>query len=258
MPRFSANLSLLFRELPLPERFQAAKDCGFDAIEIQFPYEIPAQAIRSAIDRAGLQLVLFNVPADDLMHGGEGLAAVPAKRDQFIQAVESARAYAEILHPRIINVLPGRCLQEERRANYLETFLGNLRHAADVFSGLGIRVVFEAVNTHDMPGFLISSGAQMLDVLHTLNHPNLFLQYDIYHMQTMGENPIEFIPQQADRIGHIQFADAPGRGEPGTGSIRFAELFEVIDNSRYQGWLGAEYKPTRGTLASLDWMQRFR
>lgn len=258
MPRFSANLSLLFTELPLLERFKAAKNCGFEAVEIQFPYDYPAQEIQSEIDEAGLELVLFNVPAGDLLSGGEGLAAVPGRRSDFRAAVDKAVEYARILKPRIINVLPGRCLKDDRRVEYLETFKNNLRFAAERFAAFGIQVVFEAVNTLDMPGFLVSRGAGMLDILDALNHPNLFLQYDIYHMQMMGENHIDFFRRHAALIGHVQFADAPGRGEPGTGNIDFRRLFEAIDESGYRGRLGAEYKPRVGTKRSLDWMIAYR
>ncbi|MGR9107254.1 MAG: TIM barrel protein, partial [Gammaproteobacteria bacterium] len=151
MLRFSANLSLLFTELPLLERFRVAKDCGFDAVEIQFPYERAAPEIRSAIDAAGLELVLFNVPAGDLLDGGEGLAGTPAKRADFLAAVDKARQYAEILQPKIINVLPGRCLNKALENEYLDTFRGNLGYTAELFAPRGIHVVFEAVNTRDMP-----------------------------------------------------------------------------------------------------------
>jgi hydroxypyruvate isomerase len=258
MPRFSANLSLLFSEFPFLERIPAAKRCGFPAVEIQFPYEAPALTIKSAIDQAGLELVLFNVPAGDLMNGGEGLAAVPEKRAQFVAAVDTAKQYAEVLHPRIINVLPGRCLRKDRSARYLEMFRQNLAYTADVFATQGIKVVFEAVNTRDMPGFLVSSGAQMVEILDGLNHPNVFMQYDLYHMQTMGENIIDFFHRYAARIGHVQFADAPGRGQPGTGAIDFEQLFGAIDRSGYRGWVGAEYRPTVATSASLHWLSRYR
>jgi hydroxypyruvate isomerase len=258
MPRFSANLSLLFTEFPLLERFRAAKNSGFDAVEIQFPYEKSAEEIKSRLDDAGLSLVLFNVPAGDLMGGGEGLAPVPSKRPEFLAAVDLAGEYADILRPEIINVLPGRCLETDFQAEYLETLRGNLGYTAEVFAPKGIKVVFEAVNTRDMPGFLVASGAAMLEMLGQVDHPNLFMQYDIYHMETMGENHAEFFRRHADRIGHVQFADAPGRGEPGTGSIGFAELFAAIEGTGYRGWFGAEYKPTGATIDSLRWLDDYQ
>ena len=138
---------------------------------------------------------------------------------------------------------------------YHDTFLRNLEYALEAFTPLGIKTVFEAINTVDMPNFLIHSGAQMLEVLRDLNHRDLLMQYDIYHAARMAENYADFIAEHGAKIGHIQFADNPGRGEPGTGEIDFPQLFKLIETSAYQGWLGAEYKPTNGTLNSLNWYQ---
>jgi len=254
MLNFTANLSLLFTEVALIDRFKIAKQAGFNAVEIQFPYDLSTTAIKDKLDEYGLKLVLFNVAAADLLQGGEGLACVPEKRDQFRQAVAQAVEYAGLLKPEAINVLPGRCPDKSRLEHYLKTFKENLRFAIEAFSPLGIKTVFEAVNTHDMPGFIVHSGAQMLSVLDQLNRPELFMQYDIYHMQMMGEKPEEFIAEHTDKIGHIQFADCPGRGQPGTGQIDFDRMFSVIEKSGYSGWIGAEYKPVGTTIESLDWL----
>ncbi|MDT4291193.1 TIM barrel protein [Methylomonas sp. MO1] len=257
MLRFTANLSLLFTELPLPERFQAAKQCGFDAVEIQFPYSLPVEQIHDILDQLDLQLVLFNVDADTLLQGGEGLVAVPEKRDQFKTAVEQTLAYAARLRPNLINVLPGCCLDPQRLGEYQTTLLENLAYAASAFADLGIKTVFEAVNSYDMPGFIIDTGQQMLDVLAKVDHPNLSMQYDIYHMSRMGEDCGGFLRQHLDKIGHIQFADCPGRAQPGTGAVDFDSLFNIIATSDYQGWVGAEYRPTAGTVASLPWLKTY-
>lgn len=253
MLRFSANLSMLFTEVDLSARFKAAKQAEFNAVEIQFPYSLPATQIQQILADEQLKLVLFNVDADDLLQGGEGLASVPKKKEQFKYALEQTVKYAETLKPDAINVLPGRCLDEKKTGYYHDTFLHNLEFALEAFSPLGIKTVFEAINTVDMPNFIIHSGAQMLQVLQDLNHPDLLMQYDIYHMHRMDENCAEFIAAHAAKIGHIQFADSPGRAEPGTGEIDFPQLFNLIDNSGYQGWIGAEYKPGDGTLNSLNW-----
>jgi hydroxypyruvate isomerase len=257
MLRFTANLSLLFTELPLPERFQAAKQQGFDAVEIQFPYSLPAEQIRDILDQQDLQLVLFNVDADTLLQGGEGLAAVPEKRDQFKAAVEQTLAYAEQLKPALINVLSGCCLNPQRLGDYQTTLLENLAYAVAAFAELGIKTVFEAVNSYDMPGFIIDTSQQMLDVLAKVDHPNLSMQYDIYHMSRMGEDCAGFLRQHLDKVGHIQFADCPGRAQPGTGAVDFHTLFDIIAMSGYQGWVGAEYRPTVATAASLTWLKTY-
>lgn len=255
MLNFTANLSLLFTEVALIDRFKAARQAGFNAVEIQFPYELSAAAIKDQLDEYDLKLVLFNVAAADLLQGGEGLACVPEQRGRFKDAVAQTVDYAELLKPDVINVLPGRCLDNSRLEHYLETFKESLRFAIEAFAPLGIKTVFEAINIHDMPGFIIHNGAQMLSILDQLNRPELLMQYDIYHMQMMGEKPEAFIAEHADQIGHIQFADCPGRGQPGTGRIDFDRMFSAIEKSGYSGWVGAEYKPAGTTMESLDWLR---
>ncbi|MCK5121045.1 MAG: TIM barrel protein [Methylococcales bacterium] len=254
MPKFTANLSLLFTELDLIDRFKAAKQAGFDTVEIQFPYTLPAQQIKQVLSDNQLKLVLFNIDANDLLQGGEGLAAVPEKQTLFLAALQQCKTYAEILQPEAINVLPGRCIDKSRTADYLTTFTENLSLALDTFSPMGIKTVFEAINTVDMPDFIIHSSQQMLNIVNHFNHPLLLMQYDIYHMQMMNQQMIPFIKQYADKIGHIQFADVPGRGQPGTGVIDFKKLFTAIDQSDYDGWVGAEYRPVGEPGLSLGWM----
>ena len=255
MLRFSANISLLFTEVPLQQRFKAVIEQGFGAVEIQFPYELSAETIRQELDTRQLKLVLFNVAADDLLQGGEGLAAVPEKKQLFKDAIAETVAYARTLRPNAINILPGRCFDKSRLSSYQQTFNENLRYAIDAFSPLGIKTVFEAINTIDMPEFVIYSSEQMLAVMNEINHPNLLMQYDIYHMLMMQEDPASFILQHADKIGHIQFADCPGRHQPGTGMIDFSKLFSIIEASSYKGWIGAEYNPTNNTQTSLTWFK---
>lgn len=257
MLRFAANLSLLFTELPWLDRFEAAKQNGFEAVEIQFPYVLSAEEIRRVLRNNDLKLVMFNVDADTLLQGGEGLAAVPEKREQFKAAVARAVAYAEVLKPEAVNVLPGRCLDSARLDEYRKTFKENLRHAADAFSGLGVKTVFEAVNRFDMPGFILDSSRQMLEVIAEAEHTNLAMQYDIYHMSRMGEDCAAFLREHLDQVGHIQFADCPGRGEPGSGGVDFETLFGIIEAASYDGWVGAEYRPAGNTGISLDWLKSY-
>jgi len=253
MPRFTANLSLLFTEVPLLERFAEAARAGFTAVEIQFPYDEPASAIREAADAAGVDIILINVPAGDLMQGGPGLACVPGREGEYRQALSLCLEYAQVLEPRCVNVLAGRLAEPERRRKYYATFHDNLARSADALAGLGIRAVFEAVNTFDMPGFLIHDTVQMGDVLGELDHPNLAMQYDVYHMSRMGEDLLGTLAELAPHIGHIQIADDPGRGQPGSGALDYAAIFRTIDASAYEGWIGAEYLPRGPTRDSLDW-----
>lgn len=258
MLQFSANLSLLFTEVPLAERFERARKCGFAAVEIQFPYELPATQIQDLLAEHELELVLFNVDADTLLQGGEGLAAVPERQAAFQQAVEQAARYAEMLRPRVINVLPGRCADPSRIADYLATLEANIRHAADVLAPLGVTTVFEAVNSIDMPGFIIDDHDKMLRLLADIAHRSVRLQYDIYHMTRMGEDCAGFLRTHLDKIGHVQFADCPGRRQPGSGQVDFETLFALLEASDYVGWVGAEYRPQGATEASLDWLSRYR
>lgn len=254
MLKFTANLSLLFTELDLIDRFKAAKDCGFDAVEIQFPYSLPAEQIKQTLQENQLRLVLFNVDADDLLQGGEGLASAPEKNDRFLQALQQTRIYAEILKPEVINILPGRCFKAEKTNQYTTQFIKNLSKALNTFSPLGIKTAFEAINTQDMPNFIVHNGQQMLDIINQINHPMLYMQYDIYHMDMMNEDYIQFIIRNSNKITHIQFADVPGRGQPGTGLINFKQLFSCIQASNYTGWIGAEYNPVGATTQSFDWL----
>ena len=191
-----------------------------------------------------------------MLQGGEGLAAVPEKMHRFEDTVSLAARYAQVLKPEFINVLPGCCFDHSRIEIYRETLIKNLKTAIKHFSPLGITTVFEAINTCDMPEFLIHSSRQMLEVMEAINHPDLLMQYDIYHMSRMVEDIPGFIKSHARKTGHIQFADNPGRGQPGTGKLNFPEIFRTINQSDYQGWVGAEYRPVGLTESSLAWMDQ--
>jgi len=180
---------------------------------------------------------------------------VPEKTEQFRIALAQAVDFAKVLKPKAINVLPGCCFDQQRLVAYQNTFLDNLSLALTHFSELGINTVFEAINTYDMPSFLVHSGAQMLQILEVINHPNLLMQYDIYHMHRMGEDIAGFIHDYARKMGHIQIADYPGRGQPGSGEIDFNTLFLEIEQSGYQSWVGAEYKPQGLTENGLTWLK---
>ncbi|MDK2778628.1 MAG: TIM barrel protein [Pseudomonadota bacterium] len=251
--KLTANLSLMYTELPFLQRFAAARNDGFPAVEIQFPYDTPIAAIQQALADNQLRCVLINVPAGDLMAGGEGLAAVPGKTAEYAAALVECLAYARALKVSCVNVLPGRCDDENKRVFYLDTFKKNLVKTADSLAPFGITTTFEAINTRDMPGFLISDAQQMMDIVDELQHPAIRAQFDIYHMALMGCKVCDFIDRYAEKIGHIQFADIPQRGEPGSGTLDFARIFRCIETSAYQGWVGAEYKPTRDTRLTLQW-----
>lgn len=252
--KLCANISLLFTEYTLLDRFSAALDCGFNGVEIQFPYTTNLNELCRAQAKSGLKIPLINIAVGDLMEGGEGLACAPKKRDEFKRAVEQCLTYAQALGVEQVNVLAGRCLNERQNEHYYDTFLSNLDYAADQLHSIDVGTVFEAINTIDVPHFLIDGVEQMQKVMNDLNHPNLSMQYDIYHMAKMNEPIIEQLPNIIHQIGHIQFADTPDRQEPSSGTLAFTEIFNTIKANNYQGWLGAEYHPSQKTEKTLSWM----
>lgn len=253
-----ANLSLLFTELPLIERVSAAAEAGFAGVEIQFPYEVPAAALQAELQRSGMPLVLFNLPAGDLMQGGAGLAAVPGREAQFAAGLRQALEYAEVLRPQKINVLAGRLAEGVEREQALALLAEHLRQTAEAFAGRGIAVLMEAINLHDMPGFLLNTPQHLLDMLARVGHPNLAAQLDFYHMARMGLDLADCVRQLQGHIGHVQFADAPGRGEPGSGELDFEPALAALRAQGYAGWLGAEYRPVGATSAGLGWLPAWR
>lgn len=257
MLQFSANLSLLFTEAPLIQRFELAKNAGFNAVEIQFPYELSIKEISEQLTTHQLKLVLINAPVGDLMQGGDGLACVPSREHEFRQAVFQAVHYASALKVPSVNILAGRQPVHADLLPCLETLAKNLQFASIELNNAGIQPVFEIINGVDMPHFMIQTMAQAQEMLEAVHHPALKIQFDCYHQAVMQEPVLEHLKQNIDHIGHIQFADFPHRHEPGTGHLDFAEIFDFIAKSNYQGYTGAEYRPFTNSLDSLDWFKKF-
>ena len=257
MPNFSANISTLFREHPLIERIGQAAHAGFDAIEIQSPYGEDPLALKRELDTYRLPLVLMNFPVGDLMQGGEGLAAVPGRESDFLTALNQARDFAAILQPQAMNLLAGRPDPQHDRSLCDAVFKANLRRAYGLTRELGIKLLIEPVNTIDLPGFFLSGSQQALDLIAALSDIELFMQYDLYHMQMMEADLATRLPDIIEQIGHIQFSDVPGRTEPGRGQIDFEQIFGLIDSLDYPGYVGAEYFPSVATSDSLDWLRPY-
>ncbi len=259
MPRFSANIGMLFKELDIVERFQAAKHAGFGAIEYGFPYDTPVETLRVAKDFQGLDMTVLNVPAGDMMKGGPGLAAMPGLEDAFKRAVDEMLPYAEALRPGAVNVLAGYPPMDRfSRRQCLEVLANNAAYTAEALAPLGIRAVIEAINTRDRAGFLCSTTAESLEAVALAGHPNLGIEYDIYHMSIMGEDVVAEIARNKAAIGNIQFADDPGRHEPGSGLLDFAAIFAGVDQAGWTGYLAAEYLPSGPTEAGLGWMVPYK
>lgn len=257
MPRFCANLSLLFTEVPLLQRFALARQAGFTAVEIQFPYNETAEAVHAAAQAAGTVITLINVPAGDLMQGGLGLAGVPGQEAAFSAAVDTALHYAEVLGVCSVNVLAGRLAAGGCRTAALATLAANLTACVPRFAALGVRVGVEAINAFDMPHFLLTCWADMEAVVTTVNHPNLFAQLDLYHLARAGDDLVGILTAPTVPISHVQFADVPRRGEPYSGTLDWAQLFGLLDQYHPALWCGAEYRPSTGCAAdSLAWLPR--
>lgn len=254
--RLAVNLSLVFTELPMSERFAAAAEFGFRGVELQFPYDVPAATLAAAAERADVEIVLINVPAGDLLLGGTAPAAHPGREDEYAAALDVCETYVRALRPACVNVLSGPRPVAHARSQCLDTFAENLERTRERFAPLGVTTVFESINTFDMPEFLIDGTAEQMQILERLGHEDLRLQYDVYHMVRMGEDVAGFLAKHAESIGHVQFADAPGRGEPGSGTIDFPGVFAALDAGAYSGWLAAEYRPSRGSADSFGWLER--
>lgn len=255
MPRFAANLSMLFTELPFLDRFAAARHAGFEAVEFLFPYAWPAKQIRELLDEHRLLLVLHNLPAGDWEAGERGVACLPDRVEEFRAGVHRALDYAQALGVSQLNCLIGK-VPHGLDADLLDqTVVDNLRYAATALKDHQIRLLIEPINTFDIPGFYLNSSAQALELMARVRSDNLFLQYDIYHMQRTEGELAGNLERHLERIAHVQLADNPGRHEPGTGEIHWPFLFAHLDAIGYRGWVGCEYKPKTTTVEGLGWMQ---
>ena len=258
MPKFAANLSMLFTEVPLRERFGCAARAGFTAVELQFPYEQPAAVLREELVRHGLTMVLHNLPAGDWAGGDRGIAADPGRVAEFRAGVAKAIAYAATLQVRQLNCLAGKLPAGVTPAEARATLVANLRFAAAALREAGLTLLIEPINGFDVPGFVLQRSADAVALMDEVGAPNLKLQYDIYHQQRTEGELAATLERLLPRIGHIQVADNPGRHEPGTGEIAWPFLFAHLDRIGYDGHVGCEYKPAAGTEAGLGWMERFR
>jgi hydroxypyruvate isomerase len=259
MPRFSANLSFLFTEAPFLERFGEASHAGFRAVEFAFPYDFQASDVAARVRDHRLEVVLFNSPAGNWDEGDRGVASIPGREHEFAAGIATALSYARTLHcPRLhvmAGVLPEGADAEERERR-MRTFVRNLRFACDEAAAAGVTILVEPLNPRDVPGYLLTTQAQAHAIRSELAVPNLRVQMDLYHAQIVEGDLSEKIRRWLPHIGHFQIAGVPGRHEPDVGEINYEYLFRLIDELRYDGWIGCEYRPARGTTAGLTWLYR--
>jgi hydroxypyruvate isomerase len=259
MLRFTVNISTVFTDVKLLDRFAAAADAGFPAVEIQFPYDCPADDLARAHEWAGFsEFALMNFPrGDDPAHRG-GIASLPDCVAQVADGIELARRYAERLGIKRLNLLCGAPGPDVEKARARATLVDNFRRAAKALREIGASVLLEPINTLDVPGYLVPDPDDAVAVLDAVGEPNVGLQYDFYHMQRMGTPLLPTFERLLPRIAHLQFSDSPGRREPGTGTIDYKTIFDIVARSAYQGWTGAEYFPDRPSGETLAWFAPYR
>ncbi|MFQ5566269.1 MAG: 2-oxo-tetronate isomerase [Paracoccaceae bacterium] len=252
MPRFAANLTMLFTERPFLARFDAAAAAGFEAVEFLFPFAHPAAESRAALDGSGLALALFNTPPGDWQAGERGLAALAGREADFRDSMAKALDYAAVLQPHRLHVMAGIAEGPEARAVYI----ANLAHAAEAAAGQGLCI--EPINSRDMPGYHLNNSTDAVAVLDAVGAANLGLQFDLYHAQISEGDLTRRLEALMPRIVHVQVAGVPERHEPDTGEVDFAHLFGVLDRLGYAGFVGCEYRPAGRTEDGLGWFRGAR
>jgi hydroxypyruvate isomerase len=255
MPKFAANLTMLYNEHAFLDRFEAAARAGFRGVEFLFPYAWRAEEVAEKLQRHGLELVLHNLPAGNWDAGERGIACHPDRAGEFQDGVGTAIKYAKVLGVKQLNCLAGKLPAGVDPEKARATLVANVRFAADRLKAEGIRLLIEPINTFDIPGFFIDRTARALEVIRDAGSDNAFVQFDIYHAQRMEGELAGTMQRHLPSIKHIQLADNPGRNEPGTGEINYAFLFRWIDRIGYEGWIGCEYKPKTTTDAGLSWIK---
>lgn len=262
MTRFAANLTMLFQERPFLERFAAARRAGFDAVEYMFPYPYAPEDLRAQLQEHGLKQVLFNLPAGNWEAGERGIAVLPDRQEEFRQGVTRAMTYVEALRsaeaPPLVNCLVGKLPEGVDADEARRVLVENLRYAASELSRVGVTLLIEPINPHDIPGFFLRTPDQAAALIDEVGADHLRIQYDLYHQQRTEGQLLDTFRRLQERIGHVQLADVPGRHQPGTGEINYPFVLRALDEAGYGGYVGLEYVPEGDTVSSLAWMQGLR
>jgi hydroxypyruvate isomerase len=261
MPKFAANLTMMYTEHPFLDRFAAAAKDGFKAVEFLFPYDFETAEIKTRLADNGLTQALFNAPPGEWAAGERGIASLPGREPEFRKSIEKALEYTAVLGNKRLHVMAGLIAPEQLREKHRAVYLENLDYAAKEALSRGITVVIEPINTRDIPGFFLNRQDDAQAVCDEIGAPNLQVQFDIYHCQIVEGDIAVKLKRDMKRpnggIGHIQVAGVPDRHEPNLGELNYPYLFELIDSLGYDGWIGCEYRPKAGTSEGLGWIKPY-
>jgi 2-dehydrotetronate isomerase len=255
MPKFAANLTMMFNEVPFPQRFAAAADAGFAAVEFLFPYDHPPQEVAGWLKENGLQSVLFNMPPGDWAAGERGLGSLPGREEEFRDGVARALEYAEALGTPRIHAMAGLRADVADPAEQRRVYIENLRYAAQQLARHGRMLLIEPINGRDIPGYFLNTQADAHAVREAVGESNLRVQMDFYHVQIVEGDIAVKLRTYLPYVGHIQIASVPDRNEPDDGEVNYRYLLALLDDVNYDGWIGCEYRPRAGTLQGLSWMK---
>ena len=258
MPQFAANITMMFNEVPFPQRFAAAAQAGFRAVEFLFPYDYAPQQVAGWLRENALDVVLFNLPPGDWAAGERGISSLPGREEEFKAGVELGLAYALVLGVPRVHMMAGLVPTGVDAQTRRDTYLDNLRHAAGVFAEHGIEVLIEPINGRDMPGYFLQSQTQAHGLREAAGAPNVKVQMDFYHAQIVEGDLASTFRKYADAIGHVQIASVPLRHEPDDGEVNYPYLFRLLDELGYTGWVGCEYRPRGRTEDGLGWLAAAR
>ena len=258
MPRFAANLSMMFNEVPFLDRFALAAKAGFKGVEFLFPYEHPAAEIAARLKDNGLQQVLFNAPAGDFAKGERGMAAIPGKQAAFRDSIKMALEYATTLACPRLHIMAGLKPEGVAHDTLTAVYGANLAYAAEECAKAGVKPIIEPINHRDIPGFFLNTTDQAAAIIAAVGPEKLGMQFDLYHCQITEGDVVKRVEKHLPLIAHMQVADTPGRHEPGTGEVNWPFVFKTIDALGFRGWIGCEYRPAGETLAGLSWFAPYK
>ena len=258
MPRFAANLSMMFNEVPFLDRFALAAKAGFKGVEFLFPYEHPAAEIAARLKNNGLQQVLFNAPAGDFAKGERGMAAIPGKQAAFRDSIKLALEYATTLACPRLHIMAGLKPEGVAHDTLTAVYGANLAYAAEECAKVGVKPIIEPINHRDIPGFILNTTDQAAAIIAAVGPEKLGMQFDLYHCQITEGDVVKRVEKHLPLIAHMQVADTPGRHEPGTGEVNWPFVFKTIDALGFRGWIGCEYRPAGETLAGLSWFAPYK